>query len=321
MLNISRVLYATDFSDTSRAALPSAVRIAELHGAKLEIFHAVVWQGELVTYKDALSDGLDEVEAELGRIARGKLGDLDVCAAAEVEVVRHVGYAVAAAPALLARVEQTGADLIVMATHGRRGFRRMLIGSVTEEVVRKAPCPVMTVNASRKGTTSRPAFKQIVAATDFSSGGNLAVAHAVELAATSHARLDLVHVIEPMTHPEFYYPANDSGVDDLPGLRERSSGALLELLDSEDAGRVRETRARVEVGRPSSEIGKLAREFNADLLVVGSHGRTGFRRMLLGSVAEGVLRDATCPVLVLRTDGRSLLPVGAKNRRETEAVS
>lgn len=321
MLKIRRVLFPTDFSDASKAALPAAVRIAEVHGAKLEVFHAVVWRGALMPPATSFSDGFADLEEVVRGIATQKLRDMAEGESPGVEVVWNQGYATSAPPAILARASETDADLIVMATHGRRGFRRLVLGSVTAEVVRHSPCPVMTVRVPGALASERSGFGHVVAATDFSSGGDLAVNCAIELAEATGARLDILHVIEAVSYPGFYYPLNDARVYDLPLLRRRATEELQGLMSTERTARVSESRVRVEVGRPSTEIAKFANEIGADLIVVASHGRTGFDRALMGSVAEGVLREAACPVLVVRIDGKSLLPSAEKVGRETGVAS
>jgi nucleotide-binding universal stress UspA family protein len=321
MLNIKRVLYPTDFSDASKAGLPAAVRIAEIHGARLEVFHAVVWRGAVMPPPTAFSDGFADVEEMLAGIATEKLRDMAEGEPAGVEVAWSKGHAVSAPPAILARARVTDSDLIVMATHGRRGFRRLLLGSVTEEVVRHAPCPVMTVRAPEGEAAEQPSFGNIVVATDFSSGGGLAIDGAIELAAATGAHLEIVHVIEAVSYPGFYYPLNDAKVYDLPLLRRKAAEELQDLLDRRSITGVAEARVRVEVGRPATEIVKFANEVGADLIVVASHGRTGLNRALMGSVAEGVLREAACPVLVLRVDGKSLLPSAERAGREAGVAS
>jgi nucleotide-binding universal stress UspA family protein len=103
-------------------------------------------------------------------------------------------------------------------------------------------------------------------------------------------------------------------------LREEVKGRLQDLLDDDRLSQVHDARAHVEVGRPSVEISRFAGQVEADLVVIASHGRNGLDRVLLGSVAEGVLREAECAVLVVRADGKSLLPAASKARKEEVAT-
>lgn len=304
MLTIHRILHPTDLSRLSKHSLPVAVRLAESHGAELELFHAVVLHvGE--PFEAAVQElSLDAVAEELDRLAGERLRQLDASAwAGELTVVRTTTRAVAAAPAILERAREAESDLIVMATHGRRGVQRLLIGSVTEEVLRGAPCPVLATHGNRREPEDEGVYRTILAATDFSAAAEGAVAHAVALADEYGAECHAVHVIQMIDYPGFYNPDRLNAALDVPRLRREAGQRLRTLLPTAGADEC----AHVCEGEAAPEILRLARRIDADLVVLGSHGLSGLDRILLGSTTERVLRSTDRDVLVVRDGGRSLV--------------
>lgn len=180
-----------------------------------------------------------------------------------------------------------------------------MLGSVTEEVVRRAPCPVLTVR-ERKTPGAVEGFGTILAPVDFSEHSELALRHAVGLSQEFGAEMHLLHVIEEITYPDFYYPAPVTGEQMATEIEHRVNERLEQAV-----GRIAEAGVSASVhvtqGRPAPGIAEFADNHGADLIVVGTHGLTGVKRALLGSVAEGVVRRSVSPVLTVKTGGRSLV--------------
>jgi nucleotide-binding universal stress UspA family protein len=195
------------------------------------------------------------------------------------------------------------ADLIVLGTHGLSGLQHLLLGSVTEKVLRRARCPVLTVPAA--GTVkSRLPFERILCAIDFSDWSLRALEYAITATLGSGASLTLAHVLEwPWLEPP---PPNfaELPVEEATALaafrvrRERSAHARLELFEPE--GLKERCHIRVVHGRAHDQLLHIAAEENADLIVVGVHGRVGLDLALFGSTANQLVRHATCPVLTVR---------------------
>jgi nucleotide-binding universal stress UspA family protein len=205
---------------------------------------------------------------------------------------------VSAAPSIVDYATETGIDLIVMGTHGRRGVRHLLVGSVTEEVVRLAPCAVLSV---RMQTDPKPlsAVRNVLAPVDFSEHSRDALGVARDVAGSYGARLQLFHVWEDVLHPAFYNMGAMSIKDLQPDIEDRTIGALQELL-AETPGPAVETDFHTTEGHAAREIVDFAVENATDLIVIATHGLTGVEHFLLGSVAEKVVRRAPCPVLVVK---------------------
>jgi nucleotide-binding universal stress UspA family protein len=204
--------------------------------------------------------------------------------------------------AIVNRAEEQDIDLVVMGTRGRRGMNRLLSGSVSEVVVRRAPCPVFTVLARDEG--AGPAINRVLAPVDLSDQSELVLNHAAALSESYAAPLDLLHVVEEAAYPNVY------GLDPLapsaPNVQDRAREAL-ETLASELDLRTDPVNVHVLAGNAARDIVEFAEDQVADLIVMATHGRTGLERFLIGSVAEKVVRRAPCPVFTLKSFGKSLV--------------
>ena len=203
---------------------------------------------------------------------------------------------------------QLDVDLIMTADRGRTGLTRLALGSTAERIVRYTPCPVLVVHPPPVSARRfPPALRKILVPTDFSTCAEHGLTYARALAAEFRARLILLHSVDLdycNTSPEYT-------LFDLPPL----------LAAAEKAGRdqmqkvIRETDWRglkveciLENGHAGEEICRRACELGADLIVTSTHGRSGSKRVLVGSTAEYIVRHATCPVLVVPTRRRPALP-------------
>jgi nucleotide-binding universal stress UspA family protein len=184
-------------------------------------------------------------------------------------------------------------DLVVIGTNGRSGVSRMLLGSVAEQVVRHAPCSVLAIHA---GDSVDP-FVNVLCPTDFSESAATALELATTLARPGGAGISLVHVLD-LSFIGAAEPTMSSFVADLDTY---ASAELTKLVDKTRGATSVPVTGRTRVGGPARQIlAMLTAEPGIDLVVLGSHGRTGLRRLLLGSVAEQIVRHAHCPVLVAR---------------------
>lgn len=139
---------------------------------------------------------------------------------------------------------------------------------------------------------------RILCAVDGSKPSDLAVSHVIDLIADTDAELHVVHVglVSPWTNPDSMNPGQ------IERLRQESQRVLDAQVERFKASGVEPTSAHLRMGRPTDEILRLRDEVSADLIVIGSRGLNAFKRVLLGSDAEGVVRHAPCPVLVVRRD-------------------
>ncbi|MGC1379429.1 MAG: universal stress protein [Candidatus Baltobacteraceae bacterium] len=186
------------------------------------------------------------------------------------------------------------AGAIVIGTHGRSGIKRMLVGSVAEGVLRSARIPVFIV---REEARIAPLASSILAPVDGSDTSTKALDAATELAATLGAELVICHVVDLAKAA-----ALSGGEAQLvPGSLEilQSDGREILARACERAARRAKVSSRSAEGMPVEEIERLAGELRPALIAIGSHGRSGLERVLMGSVAEGVVRSAPVPVMVV----------------------
>ena len=297
MLRINRILFPTDGSDASAVAFPQAAALADWHDAELHILNVTDDRDDpalTVPVSDkTLRDWLAAVPSGM---TTPDLRDLSVTQK-QVE-------ADAPAERLLAYVEDEDIDLIVMGTHGRRGLSRALLGSVTETVVRQAPCPVFVVRSTDEPMPQQHAIRRVLVPIDFSDASHEAIQHATEIAQTYGAEINLLHVIEEVVYPsayglgDAYFPTQN--------VIKKVEQTLADLARDEIG--YEHIMISAVVGYAPLSIIDYAEENEADLIVIATHGRSGFDRMLLGSVAERVIRRAPVPVFIVKPGRKSLVP-------------
>jgi nucleotide-binding universal stress UspA family protein len=305
MLRIRRILVPTDFSPCGDSAIAEGVRMARTHGAELHLLHVVTaWRFDSLFQLHDATDR-EAVQRVLHTRAdlqlRERTSDLPM--AAEPHVVegrRHPGSAI------VSFAERRGMQLIVMGTHGRGGFRRHLLGNITRDVLRRATSPVLTVRANRPADDEGTGFRSILVPVDFSWCSHLALEYARELARTHGATLRLLHVVSEAACPDVYLLGSQPTMDSRLSMESEAVRRLWKLAE-ETGAPVRDTEVFVRFGRPAGEVVRFAREAGLDLIVMATHGLSGFLRVMLGSVTSHVVNGAPCSVLAMNW-GPSLVP-------------
>jgi nucleotide-binding universal stress UspA family protein len=304
-VTIKRILCPVDFSDASTHAVEQAVAIAGWYKARitaLHVYHPLFMPVPGLPVPD------DRVPpSELRRVREQVETCFQAAMAAGIGVDVEIGVGHATAQ-ILDRATDLPAQMIVMGTHGASGFEHLVLGSVTEKVLRKARCAVLTV-PPRAHATSKLPFKRLLCAVDFSDGSLTALDFAASLAQESGAQLTVVHVLEwPWQEP----PA--PVMTDLPPEQGAALAEYRRYLEASATDRLRafvvgaapagvSPAPRLVHGKPYVEILRVAGEERADLVVMGVCGRNALDVMLLGSTTNQVVRRATCPVLTLRHYG------------------
>jgi len=288
-----RILVPTDFSETADRALLLARRLAGRFAAEIHLLHVRI----LLEDPHLVEEHQRELERLMTRSDQKTREVLGRQTTDDAIVVHpHLVRGLSASESILEAMGDLGCDLVVMGTHGRRGLKHLLIGSVTEQVVRTSTVPVLTVRAD--ASISDDPISRILVPFDFSDGALPAVELAGEWARSLHANITLLHVVEPVVYPEFY--AVDLLPDEMMGqIQERSGKALSELAATKLSGLPVTT--QIAVGRAVDTIVDTAEPARHDLIIVSTRGLSGFEHFLLGSVAEGVVRRAWIPVLTVRT--------------------
>lgn len=294
MIRIAHVLCPVDFSEISQHALDHAAAIARWYEARLTLLYVFANLPTMDLPPLVLEDAdRERLLSDLRRMAAAVPRDVPVefC-------IQEAGFV---HEEIVAQLGATHADLLVLGTHGRSGFQRLFLGSVTEKVIRKTPCPTLVVppRAPDVPAGSPIQFRRILCAVDFSESSLDALAHAINMAEEADAQLTVLHVVEfpPMLNEEPTLPAVD-----LSRLREAAASdgrRKLEELIPEEARTYCTVDTAVVEGRAYREILRQATERQSDLIVMG-HGRGAFDLLLFGSTTHHVIRASACPVLIVR---------------------
>jgi nucleotide-binding universal stress UspA family protein len=300
-LSVKNVLFATDFSATSEAALPYATAICRRFGSTLHSAHVLSDASLLMMTGGVDYVSMSTIYEDAHNEAKEKLHQISDC----LEGIAHRDYVLHGQvwKNLAGMVKDNGIDLIVLGTHGRTGLGKLLLGSVAEDILRHAPCPVLTVGPKVSGRAKLPAFqkpgrdlapvelelRQIVFATNFAQNSALVAQEAVSLAEEFRARLTLLHVIEDYTQLGSRPSPMEDGVRRLKDLIPRN--AALQYLPE----------TVLEFGVAADCILKVASERESDMIVLGARASAEVGSTHLPwSTAHHVIAQAHCPVLTIR---------------------
>jgi nucleotide-binding universal stress UspA family protein len=303
MVHIKHILCPVDFSEFSRHAFDRAVAVARSYGADLTVLHVLPVPSPVPALPYG-PEGPGPFGFEVVDRARA-LAEFSRFLATEQSIGVSLHYEAAESSSVqkevLVQASRLGADLIVMGTHGRSGFDRFFLGSVAEKTLRTSRVPVLVVPPRLPDVVpaGRDPFRSILCAVDFSQDSAHALGYAASLAQHAAGQLTVLHSVEPV--PVGYDPV--AGVNfDVVGYAqalENSARAGLQKLAPEPIALGCETETVVTRGKAYKEILRAAVERQADLIVVGVHGRNAVDRLVFGSTTEHIVRRATCPVLAV----------------------
>jgi nucleotide-binding universal stress UspA family protein len=292
MVKMERILCPIDFTDFSTKSYEYAYSLASHYGAKLFLEHVV--QPLTMAYPFyAFPDSLNKIYVNLTQDAEKQLNDVvknHSWNGIHPELVVREGFPT---EAILSSAQKESVDLIVMGTHGRQGFDRLTMGSVTEQVLRKARCPVLVVRkpthdfVTPREKKEQVQLKKILFCTDFSEHSERALQYALSLAMEYNAELTLLHILE--------------NVPTKAEIESRTAKVLreLEMPIPNDAGNWCKIKPAVRAGKAFEEIILLANEAQTDLIIMGVRGRNALDLALFGSTTQRVIQLGPCPVLAV----------------------
>jgi nucleotide-binding universal stress UspA family protein len=286
MIRIQKILCPVDFFPASKSAADYAIALAKNYNAKLTFLHVVEPVG--VAGYEVPFNMTDFIEAQT-KAATTELARL--CKRAEGKGIRAESLVRTGNvdSEITDVINERKANFIVMGTHGRRGFERWFIGSVTERLLRRTNVPLLTIG-SPKTRVAPPSIRRILVATDFSAGTTDAVATALSIAQECQAKITLMHVLDDIS-ADVAGRYRDSLIE---SIREK-----LEGLIPDDVRNWCEVTTRVETGLPGRRIPSILKNERYDLLVMNIHGKGMLDRVMIGSTAERVVRSAAIPVLFI----------------------
>jgi nucleotide-binding universal stress UspA family protein len=289
MVQFKKILCPVDFFKASAGAFDYALKLAANYDARVHALHVVA---PVISSAYGAPFSVDDLTADLEKESKRLLQKYkDRAARANVRLTTEVRVGDIDL-AILRSVEAQKADLVVMGTHGRRGFERLVLGSVTERMMRHCPVPLLAIGAAPRRNSALPKIRRILVTTDFSAGTAEAVATAVSLGQRYRAKVTLLHVL-------YGEAAEAAGKYRDPLIR--GIEVQLQKLIPESALAKCEIETRIEDGSPAAVIPAFVKSGAFDLLVMNIHGKNLLDRALIGSTAERTLRVTAgiCPVLLI----------------------
>jgi nucleotide-binding universal stress UspA family protein len=283
-------LVATDFSPHAQRALDHGLALAKLFGAKIELFtSAYIPPQALAAMATGMSptwiqDARDQAQTQLETLA-AKLKSQGVALTTSASTDEP-------STAICARADEIQADLVVVGTRGHTGIAHVLFGSVAERVARLSHSPVLAAHAD---TPPPDQYRRVLVPTDFSDDADLALAWARRLVEKTGGKLILVHSYDI---PAITSSGAALAIATIEQSLEKTSRERIEALRQSLTGLEVET--VISHGRPDASILETAESSKADLIVMGTRGRTGLAHVVLGSTAERVLRRAHAPVVTVK---------------------
>ena len=289
-IRFKNILYLTDFSEPSEAALPFALAMARGYGAKLFALNVMIPAPYVYTMPDLTAVGI-AAEEECAQAEMKKVESQLAGLPHETIVERSTTVW---DPVKLA-IEENDVDLVVLGTHGRTGTQKFFLGSVAEDIFRRSPVPVLTIGPGVRGSAHNGArFHRVLFATDFSPEATAAAPYAISLAQRGDAQLILVHVVRK---------TRSSNGTDAPAVAISVAEAMHQLYEipPKDAGLSAVPGVSVEYGEPAERIVEIAKQRGADVIVLGVRAsRIGPATHLEGATAHKVVVHAASPVLTIR---------------------
>jgi len=292
------IFAATDFSEASRTAVRTASRLAASRETSLTVAHFVEsaesppWRNQYEMPEDVESAFLTEAREQLREfVERGLSDDLN---RSNLDLLVDLGSATDGVPE---RLESGNHDLAVLGATGQNPVAEFLLGSTSEEIIRRTERPVLVVPSS--APSGRQSYDRIVAPVDLSECSRRSLEFAASFARRERASLLVLHThILPTVEATSLSPmVTPRRIQEIEAQREAQFEDFVGEVDLEDLA----VRTELVVGTPHTAIVDAAAERNADLIVMGTHGRRGFERFLLGSTAAKVLRRMPCSVSIVST--------------------
>jgi len=294
-IHIKKILCASDLSDFSNITIEVGVALARAFDAELYVCHIIDLTATAI-YHDGFYTPI-EMQDQATTYAEETLQKIVGSSSVAWQTLIRAGHP---ADTVTQLVQEKQIDLAITATHGRSGLKRLIIGSVTERLMRTLACPLLIVRSHDPKITApidlETKFQRILVGCDFSSASDQALQYGLNLAQELQSELHLVHVMAPFVYENLLKP----GPKPVP----RRTEELREQLEARLAARLPEEsyywcnpQTHILVGQPFEEITKYAILHKMDLIVLGVRGVGLVEKLLVGSTTDRVARQAPCPLL------------------------
>jgi nucleotide-binding universal stress UspA family protein len=314
--SIRNILVPIDFSKMSIQAIETAKGLAQRFGATVHLVHVHQFEYPAGFMGPVFSAGRlpESFEEHRRKTLAEDLRELARSCGLSAAGATHLREGAPAFDEICSLAREIPADLIVVSTHGRTGLKHVFLGSTAERVVQHSPCPVFVARQTERRSKTGPAFtiNTILVPVDFSECSLKGLNYAIPFADRVGAKLILFHAIQIAPYIGGGFAYDLSSLEE--AARKDAERQMQEFVRMAKFGGVKFETA-ITMGPPAKEISTFAQNHKVDLIITSTHGRTGWKHMLIGSTAEHVVRYSRSPVLVVPShpDVRS-----AKIVRETE---
>jgi len=295
---IKHILVPSDFSQTAKSALTCALSIAKTSGAKITLLHIVTVYNDDPYRDDQPFPSLEEYYEQMEQKADGLFEkEISTLGADKVSIERVVRRGFSSYEEILTYAAENDVDLIAIGTHGRKPVARFFLGSVAENIVHRAHCPVLTVRIE-DDEAALPDFKRILVAIDFYEQSEQALQLALSILPQGGI-LDLLHVVEDVIPPTYFAAEGETIFDIMPQVKIKTKDSLQKVADKLVPENVQRNLI-IREGKVAATIIDVAKERKSDIIVMGTHSMNALAQILIGSQANKVIRKAHCPVLTTK---------------------
>jgi len=285
-INFKNILCTTDLSDLSNTSIAYGTALAKEFNTKLFISH-VIDLTSTVAYGEVLFTPV-EIQEKTVEFAREQIDHLMKKTAVEWEPLVTIGHP---ADEILKQVEEKNIDLVISATHGRSGLKRVILGSVTGRLMRSLSSPFLIVRQQENQTSL---FSRILIGCDFSQDSNLAFQYGLSLAQEFESELHLVHVMETADYKDLLKDGMEQDIE--KAAHDQKKDQLRRMIPEESYNWC-QPKLVLLAGRPFEEITKYALFNHIDLIILGIRGHNLIETLFAGSTTDRVSRQSPCPVL------------------------
>ena len=317
-VQIKKIMCATDFSDFSNLSLNYGMALAREFEAKLFICHIVDFSSTAM-YGEAMVD-ITQQQQHMEQYAREQLGKLAAGYSIKWEPLVVTGHP---AEEISRMATENAVDLVVCATHGRSGLKRLILGSVAERLMRVLPCPILVIREMKPDLDLKKglSMKRILVGCDFSPDSTLALNHGLSLAQEFQSELHLAHAAELPAHRQTAKSDGRTGDTNEQDLRFQLNEKLENMVSDESCNWCT-LKTTVLRGQPHEALTDYAEKQDMDIIVLGVRGHSLVEKLFVGSTTDRVVRRASCPVLAVRPlDQEDLTrsrPKGLKSRKKRD---
>lgn len=295
-VQIKRIMCATDFSDFSNLSLTYGMALAEEFEAKLFVCH-IVDISSAAMYGEAMVD-ITQQQQRMEQYAREQLEQLAAGYPIQWESLVVTGHP---AEEICRMAKQKAVDLVVCATHGRAGLKRLILGSVAERLMRILPCPILIIRVLKPDLNLKKglSLKRILVGCDFSPDSSLAFMHGLSLAQEFQSELHLANVAELPVNRETVKNGRSTGDSNDQDLRHQLNQKLKNMVSDESCNWCT-LKTTVLTDQPHEALTAYAEKHDMDIIVLGVRGHGLVEKLFVGSTTDHVVRRASCPVLAVR---------------------